>query len=72
MYRGGRLTELLVRVKNIRAGHNIPTSLTNVRQMWLEVTARDERGNVVMSTGTVKPDGTLPEDARNFNSDGMG
>ena len=70
-YRDGQLTELMVRVKNIRAGHNLPTSLTNVRQMWLEVTAKDERGNVIMSTGTVKPDGSLPDNIRNFNSDGM-
>jgi hypothetical protein len=62
----------MVRVKNIRAGHNLPTSLTNVRQMWLEVTARDEQGGVIMTTGTVKPDGSLPDDIRNFNSDGMG
>jgi hypothetical protein len=61
-----------VRVKNIRAGHNLPTSLTNVRQMWLEVTATDEKGKVVFSSGTVKPNGSLPENARLFNSDGMG
>jgi hypothetical protein len=72
VYRDGKLIELMVRVKNLRAGHNLPTSLTNVRQMWLEVTARDERGNVIMATGTVKPDGSLPDYIRNFNSDGMG
>lgn len=42
VYRDGTLAEIKIRVKNIRAGHNLPTSLTNVRQMWLEVTARDE------------------------------
>jgi hypothetical protein len=72
VYRNGELAELRVRVKNLRAGHNLPTSLTNVRQMWLEVTARDENGALLLSTGTVKSDGTLPEDARIFNSDGMG
>ncbi len=72
VYRNGALVELRVRVKNVRAGHNLPTSLTNVRQMWLEVTARDEKGVVLLSSGSVQPDGTLPEDARLFNSDGMG
>ncbi|HYA85590.1 MAG TPA: hypothetical protein VEI57_00790 [Nitrospirota bacterium] len=43
VYRNGRLTEVKFRVKNIRAGHNLPTSLTNVRHMWLEVTMRDEK-----------------------------
>ncbi len=72
VYRSGGLAEVRVRVKNVRAGHNLPTSLTNVRQMWLEVTARDEQGGVLLSSGSVLPDGTLPEDARIFNSDGMG
>lgn len=61
---------MVVRLKNIRPGHN-SHSLTNVRQMWVKVTARDERGNVIMTTGTVEPDGSLPDDIRNFNSDGM-
>ncbi|HJV67164.1 MAG TPA: cytochrome c family protein [Geomonas sp.] len=71
VYRDGKLAELKVRVKNVRAGHNLPTSLSNVRQMWLEITARDESGKVVMSSGAVAADGTLPENTRIFNSDGM-
>jgi cytochrome c554/c'-like protein len=72
VYRDGELAELKVRVKNVRAGHNLPTSLTNVRQMWLEVTARNEKGELILSSGEVKPDGALPDDVRVFNSDGMG
>lgn len=72
VYRDGRLAELQVRVKNLRAGHNLPTSLTNVRQMWLEVTAKDQDGRVLLSSGTVQPDGTLPANTRLLNSDGMG
>lgn len=72
VYRKGQLNELRVRVKNIRAGHNLPTSLTNVRQMWLEITATDEKGRVIVSSGAVQQDGTLPENSRIFNSDGMG
>jgi len=72
VYVNGQLTELRARVKNIRAGHNLPTSLTNVRQMWLEITAKDEAGRIIMTSGTLAPDGTLPPETRNFNSDGMG
>ncbi len=72
IYRNGSLIEVKVRVKNIRAGHNLPTSLTNVRQMWLEFIARDEKGRVVAKSGVVGGDGGLPKDARKFNSDGMG
>jgi hypothetical protein len=72
VYQGGKLAEVKVRVKNIRAGHNLPTSLTNIRQMWLEITAKDEKGNVVMLSGTIDSRGQLPENARVLNSDGMG
>jgi hypothetical protein len=72
VYRNGKLAEVKIRVKNIRAGHNLPTSLTNIRQMWLEVTAKDEKGNVLMTSGTLDSQGDLPENTRIFNSDGMG
>jgi len=72
VYTGGKLVEIMVRIKNVRAGHNLPTSLTNVRQMWLEITAKDEKGKVIMTSGALKSDGTLPENTRLFNSDGMG
>jgi len=72
IYNGKNLTEIKVRVKNIRAGHNLPTSLTNVRQMWLEFIAKDEKGKIVVHSGLTEKDGTLPKDTRKFNSDGMG
>lgn len=72
VYRDSALAEIKVRVKNVRAGHNLPTSLTNVRQLWLEITAKDENGKVIMTTGTVSDKGELPEEVRLFNSDGMG
>uniref|UniRef100_UPI00100A849A multiheme c-type cytochrome n=1 Tax=Geomonas oryzae TaxID=2364273 RepID=UPI00100A849A len=71
-YQKGELKELQVRVRNVRAGHNLPTSLTNVRQMWLEIVAKDEAGKTVLTSGQVGPEGSLPSDARLFNSDGMG
>lgn len=72
IYRKGALAEVRVRVKNVRAGHNLPTSLTNIRQMWLEVIAKDEKGKIIFTTGAVEADGSLADDARLFNSDGMG
>jgi nitrate/TMAO reductase-like tetraheme cytochrome c subunit len=72
VYNRGKLAEIMVRIKNVRAGHNLPTSLTNVRQMWIEITAKDEKGKVLMTSGALKTDGTLPENTRLFNSDGMG
>ncbi len=72
VYRDGALAEILVRVRNIRAGHNLPTSLTNVRQMWVELTARDEKGKVLFTSGALDAKGKLPVDTRLLNSDGMG
>ena len=72
IYRNGNLVELKVRVKNIRAGHNLPTSLTNVRQMWLELVVKDDKGKIIMANGLTERDGSLPGNVRKFNSDGMG
>ncbi len=72
VYQNNELTEVKIRVKNIRAGHNLPTSLTNVREMWLEIIARDETGKVIMSSGQLDEHGKLMPESRIFNSDGMG
>lgn len=72
VYQEGRLKEVKVRVNNLRAGHNLPTSLTNVRQMWLEFTVRDEEGRVLATSGILQEDGSLAEETRLMNSDGMG
>ncbi|WP_321394559.1 multiheme c-type cytochrome [uncultured Desulfuromusa sp.] len=72
VYRDGKLAEVVVRINNERAGHYLPTSLTNIRQMWLEVTASDASGKTIMSSGQVDSKGKLPAEARRFNSDGMG
>jgi hypothetical protein len=40
--------------------------------MWLETTARDETGKIVMQSGTLNSDGTLPANTRLFDSDGAG
>jgi len=71
IYQQGKLAEIKVRVKNIRAGHNLPTSLTNIRQMWLEIKAMDDKGTVLFTSGTIDQNGRLPSDTRIFNSDGM-
>lgn len=47
-------------ITNVGAGHYLPTGLTEVRQMWLEVTATDEDGNELLAErrdfGTVLQD----------------
>jgi hypothetical protein len=72
VYHDGALAEVRVRVKNVRAGHNLPTSLTNVREMWLEVTAKDAAGRPVITSGLLDEHGSVEAGTRIFNSDGMG
>ena len=72
IYDNGRLRELKIRVSNLRAGHNLPTSLSNIRQMWLEISARDQNNRLVMTSGSLKADGSLSPETRIFNSEGMG
>ncbi|MBC7265456.1 MAG: cytochrome c family protein [Coriobacteriia bacterium] len=56
----GQLAKATVTVTNVGAGHYIPTGLTEVRQMWLEVKALDAAGKEIASTrhdfGTVLKD----------------
>ncbi len=48
--------ELLARVKNVGAGHKIPTGVTYIRKMWLEVTVVDDSGRTVFESGHVVED----------------
>lgn len=47
----GSLARVGVRVTNVGAGHNLPTSLTEVRQMWLEFVVTDAAGKEVYRSG---------------------
>lgn len=68
----GNLSKIRVRVHNKRAGHALPTSLTNIREMWLEVVVTDAQGKEVLRSGFVNEEGMLDENTYVFNSDGMG
>lgn len=48
-----------VTVTNVGAGHYLPTGVTEVRQMWLEVTAEDGAGKVCLRAGGLDKKGDL-------------
>ena len=52
---------VMTTITNSGAGHYLPTGLTEVRQMWLEVTATDENGAELLSER--REFGTIMEDA---------
>ena len=62
------LHKLVVRVNNDRAGHHLPTSLTEVRQIWLEIVVKDDKGTELFRSGTMKKDRSLPKGTVIFNA----
>jgi hypothetical protein len=65
------LARIKVKVRNETAGHNLPTSLTEVRQMWLEVKATDSGGEVLYHNGAVDAAGAVDPEAVMFNAVAM-
>jgi hypothetical protein len=43
--------DLTTTVSSVGAGHSIPTGVTYIRKMWLEVTVTNESGEVVYTSG---------------------
>ncbi len=55
-----------VGVKNVGAGHHLPTGVADFRELWLDITIKDVNGKTVFSSGKLKEDGNLDVDARPF------
>ncbi len=68
VHQNGPLHRLVIRVNNDRAGHNLPTSLINVRQLWLEIVVTDDQGNELMRSGTKTKGNDLPPGTVIFNA----
>jgi len=58
--------KIYVGVKNVGAGHHLPTGAADFRELWLEITLKNSTGKVIFSSGKLKADGDLTEDARLF------
>lgn len=67
-HKSGHLHQLKVKVTNERAGHHLPTSLTEVRQVWLEVVVKDGQGNELYRNGTLTDANEVPREAVIFNA----
>ncbi|PLX42633.1 MAG: hypothetical protein C0608_01995 [Deltaproteobacteria bacterium] len=53
------ITRVKVRVNNIGAGHNLPTSLTEVRQVWLDIKVLDAEGKIIYTRGDLDEKGNI-------------
>ncbi len=58
--------KVIVGVKNVGAGHHLPTGVADFRELWLDITLKDANGKVVFESGKLKDDGNLDTDARPF------
>ena len=59
----GEAVTVDVSITNSGAGHMLPTGLTEMRQMWLDVTATDADGNQLYRSGALDEDGNIDTDA---------
>jgi hypothetical protein len=59
VWRRGSQASFEVKVSNVGAGHYLPTGITEVRQMWLEVSVTDASGREVFHSGALDAGGKL-------------
>lgn len=52
---GSRL-EIPIEIENVGAGHRVPAGFSQEREIWVEMTVRDGRGDVVYEVGTIASD----------------
>ncbi|MCU0848140.1 MAG: cytochrome c family protein [Spirochaetes bacterium] len=67
--------KIKITIKNTGAGHKIPTGLTNLRQVWLEIVITSPGGELLYSAGKLDSDGRLPKNTAVYNTvfgDGSG
>jgi hypothetical protein len=55
----GEEVAIKVSITNSGAGHNLPTGLTEARQMWTQVDIRDGKGREIYSSGTLDTNGNI-------------
>ncbi len=62
-YKKESLSYLKIKVINSGAGHYLPTGITEVRQMWLDVKITDAGGKTIFRSGALDKDGNIDKDA---------
>ena len=64
----GKSFALELRVTNVGAGHMLPTSLTELREMWVELAVSDGKGTLLFESGALTPNGDIPAGAMRFGA----
>ncbi|MEW6088335.1 MAG: multiheme c-type cytochrome [bacterium] len=67
-YEKGRLAQIKVKVINSGAGHYLPTGMTTIRQMWLDIRITGGDGTAIFRSGAADNNGELEKDTVIFNT----
>lgn len=67
-FKKGDLLRFQVNIKNTGAGHYLPTGLTELRQMWLEVFVTDAEDKIVYQNGKVDEKGNVDPNATIYHT----
>jgi hypothetical protein len=59
----GDLNKIKIKVVNSGAGHYLPTGLTYVRELWLNLTVKDADGKPLFESGSLDAKGNIDPDA---------
>jgi hypothetical protein len=62
-YNKNEISDFSIKIINSGAGHYLPTGLTDVRQMWLNVKITDAAGTVLYRSGDIDENGTIDQNA---------
>ncbi|WP_340819507.1 multiheme c-type cytochrome [Methanolobus sp. WCC4] len=55
-------------ITNSGAGHSIPTGVSEIRQIWVEMIVTDSEGNEIYTAGTLDEDGTIEGEKLIYNN----
>jgi hypothetical protein len=64
----GTTLSLELVVYNVGAGHSLPTSMTELREMWVELKALADDGTLLFHSGRLEPNGEISEGAMRFGT----
>ncbi len=67
--RPGARAEFVVAVTNVAAGHSLPTSITELRRVWIDVRVTDAAGREVFRSGALDEHGALAPGSVWFGSE---
>lgn len=66
--RVGELLEIAVTVRNVAAGHSLPTSLVELRRIWVDLQVLDDDGQTIYHSGWLDEEADLGEDVMRFGA----